>query len=156
VQHETCLSRFGATKGLNAACRVRVCALPANTAELHLLALPHRPGGARLGLCAAGPASARVRLTSECGAAQYDEEAGHEAFADDFQQAMTYFTKLSLTGGEVPARDARLRLCLQPRAPARWAQCMSLVQERGRRCIKLLGLMHQCSLCNIRTFARCA
>ena len=36
-----------------------------------------------------------------CGCAQYDEEPGHEAFADDFQQAMTYFTKLSLTGGEV-------------------------------------------------------
>ena len=37
--------------------------------------------------------------------AQYDEEPGHEAFADDFQQAMTYFTKLSLTGGEVCPRQ---------------------------------------------------
>ena len=41
---------------------------------------------------------------SVCAAAQYDEEPGHEAFADDFQQAMTYFTKLSLTGGEVHSR----------------------------------------------------
>ncbi|KAK9836012.1 hypothetical protein WJX81_006289 [Elliptochloris bilobata] len=37
---------------------------------------------------------------------QYDEEPGHEAFADDFQQAMTYFTKLSLTGGEVALENA--------------------------------------------------
>ena len=37
---------------------------------------------------------------------QYDEEAGHEAFADDFQNAMTYFTKLSLTGGSVPLKEA--------------------------------------------------
>ena len=37
---------------------------------------------------------------------QYDEEAGNEAFADDFQQAMTYFTKLSLKGGEMPLKDA--------------------------------------------------
>ena len=40
-----------------------------------------------------------------CACAQYDEEPGHEAFADDFQQAMTYFTKLSLTGGEVRPRQ---------------------------------------------------
>ena len=40
-----------------------------------------------------------------CGRAQYDEEPGHEAFADDFQQAMTYFTKLSLTGGEARPRQ---------------------------------------------------
>jgi hypothetical protein len=38
--------------------------------------------------------------------AQYDEEAGNEAFADDFQQAMTYFTKLSLRGGEVGLKEA--------------------------------------------------
>jgi hypothetical protein len=37
---------------------------------------------------------------------QYDEEEGHEAFADDFQNAMTSFTRLSLTGGEVPLKDA--------------------------------------------------
>ncbi|CAL5227239.1 g10163 [Coccomyxa viridis] len=37
---------------------------------------------------------------------QYDEEKGNEAFADDFQQAMTYFTKLSLRGGEVSLKDA--------------------------------------------------
>ena len=41
-----------------------------------------------------------------CALLQYDEEAGNEAFADDFQQAMTYFTKLSLKGGEVPLKDA--------------------------------------------------
>ena len=45
-----------------------------------------------------------------CGCAQYDEEPGHEAFADDFQQAMTYFTKLSLTGGEVrPRQQSRVK-----------------------------------------------
>lgn len=37
---------------------------------------------------------------------QYDEEEGHEAFADDFQNAMTYFTKQSLVGGEVPLKKA--------------------------------------------------
>ena len=41
-----------------------------------------------------------------CNAVQYDEEKGNEAFADDFQQAMTYFTKLSLRGGEVSLKDA--------------------------------------------------
>ena len=41
-----------------------------------------------------------------CDAVQYDEEKGNEAFADDFQQAMTYFTKLSLRGGEVSLKDA--------------------------------------------------
>ncbi len=38
--------------------------------------------------------------------AQYDEVTGNEAFAEDFQQAMTYFTKLSLRGGEVSLKDA--------------------------------------------------
>ncbi len=37
---------------------------------------------------------------------QYDEVKGNEAFADDFQQAMTYFTKLSLRGGDVSLKDA--------------------------------------------------
>jgi hypothetical protein len=37
---------------------------------------------------------------------QYDEVKGNEAFADDFQQAMTYYTKQSLMGGEVPLKDA--------------------------------------------------
>ena len=37
---------------------------------------------------------------------QYDEEEGHEAFADDFQNAMTSFTRLSLTGGTVPLKEA--------------------------------------------------
>ncbi|BDA43824.1 probable mitomycin biosynthesis 6-O-methyltransferase [Coccomyxa sp. Obi] len=37
---------------------------------------------------------------------QYDEVKGNEAFAEDFQQAMTYFTKLSLRGGEVSLKDA--------------------------------------------------
>ena len=37
---------------------------------------------------------------------QYDEVKGNEAFADDFQQAMTYYTKQSLMGGDVPLKDA--------------------------------------------------
>ena len=37
---------------------------------------------------------------------QYDEEKGNEAFADDFQQAMTYFTKLSLRGGDASLKEA--------------------------------------------------
>jgi len=37
---------------------------------------------------------------------QYDEVKGNEAFAEDFQQAMTYFTKLSLRGGEVSLKEA--------------------------------------------------
>ena len=37
---------------------------------------------------------------------QYDEVEGNEAFADDFQQAMTSFTKLSLKGGDVSLKDA--------------------------------------------------
>ena len=45
-------------------------------------------------------------LLKGCDDLQYDEEKGNEAFADDFQQAMTYFTKLSLRGGEVSLKDA--------------------------------------------------
>ncbi len=37
---------------------------------------------------------------------QYDEVAGNEAFAEDFQQAMTYYTKQSLVGGDVGLQDA--------------------------------------------------
>jgi hypothetical protein len=37
---------------------------------------------------------------------QYDEVEGHEKFADDFQQAMTYYTKQSLMGGDVELQDA--------------------------------------------------
>lgn len=37
---------------------------------------------------------------------EYDEVEGNEAFADDFQQAMTYYTKQSLVGGEVELQDA--------------------------------------------------
>jgi hypothetical protein len=37
---------------------------------------------------------------------QYDEVEGHEKFADDFQMAMTYYTKQSLMGGDVELQDA--------------------------------------------------
>lgn len=37
---------------------------------------------------------------------QYDEVKGNEAFAEDFQQAMTYYTKQSLVAGEVDLQDA--------------------------------------------------
>ena len=39
-------------------------------------------------------------------ATQYDEEEGHEAYADCFQKAMTYYTKQSLRGGEVDIAEA--------------------------------------------------
>ncbi len=63
-----------------------------------------------------------------CGATQYDEEAGHEAFADDFQQAMTYFTKLSLTGGEV-----RFLYLLAGVPEATGASALGNAQEPGAR-----------------------
>lgn len=37
---------------------------------------------------------------------EYDEVKGNEAFAEDFQQAMTYYTKQSLVAGEVDLQDA--------------------------------------------------
>jgi hypothetical protein len=37
---------------------------------------------------------------------EYDEVEGHEKFADDFQMAMTYYTKQSLMGGDVELQDA--------------------------------------------------
>ena len=37
---------------------------------------------------------------------KYDEVAGNEAFAEDFQQAMTYYTKQSLVGGDVDLQEA--------------------------------------------------
>ena len=43
---------------------------------------------------------------------------GHEKFADDFQMAMTYYTKQSLMGGDVELQDAydwrsaKARCCL--------------------------------------------
>lgn len=40
------------------------------------------------------------------GRLQYDEVEGHEKFADDFQMAMTYYTKQSLMGGDVELQDA--------------------------------------------------
>lgn len=40
------------------------------------------------------------------GVLQYDEVEGNEAFAEDFQQAMTYYTKQSLVGGETGLQDA--------------------------------------------------
>jgi hypothetical protein len=37
---------------------------------------------------------------------EYDEVKGNEAFADDFQNAMTYYTQQSLMGGDVDLQDA--------------------------------------------------
>jgi len=37
---------------------------------------------------------------------EYDEVKGNEAFADDFQNAMTYYTQQSLMGGDVELQDA--------------------------------------------------
>ena len=118
----------GTTLGLNAARCERRCVLPANSAELHLLAMPYRPGWLQSGRCALSPTSARRSLTSVCGATQYDEEAGHEAFADDFHQAMTYFTKLSLTGGEV-----RFLYPLAGVPAATGASALGIVQGPGAR-----------------------
>ena len=59
-----------------------------------------------LGACKHCSLGSSWDLTACTRCLQYDEEDGHEAFADDFQNAMTYFTKLSLTGGSMPLKEA--------------------------------------------------
>lgn len=51
-------------------------------------------------------ASHAMLTAMSVGVLQYDEVEGNEAFAEDFQQAMTYYTKQSLVGGDTGLQDA--------------------------------------------------